>query len=289
MDAAVMSDSELTSQCVKFDITELKSALRLLYLTWTPVGDFMVVMNGEIDADICGEPYLAWQMWFNLKTGKFISRLWNQTIATGMAANIEHFLMACKAFQGRPCIGCPLSPEEANRNDHIILYTPIPRKISFSCFKFLRKYEDDLQTCQECQPLKDIPVKEEVREEEICSFEIKPEALVENANQTAGERDGNLDSPDDDKSVGMIEADTEIEGTDFESKQSERQAPVTIAKKPCPKKRSLPRKCTWCDKSFVWKTGFYKHIRNIHYWKIFRCPKCGKGGYSTWRLPCKCH
>ena len=75
MNAHLSSDS-YDSVC--FKQSELETALHSLSLTWVSVGDYLVVMSGEVDAEICSEPYLALQLWLNMKSGKFISRVWNQ-------------------------------------------------------------------------------------------------------------------------------------------------------------------------------------------------------------------
>ena len=64
------------------------SALDNLSLIWVTIGDYIVVMNDKIDATIGGEPYLARQLWFNVKSGKIISRIWDQTVSFGRAVNV---------------------------------------------------------------------------------------------------------------------------------------------------------------------------------------------------------
>ena len=100
-------------------------------------------------------------------------RVWNQTTARGRAASIAHFVEACETlFQGRPCIGCPADVQES---DHYILHTPVPRKISNGCQKFLGKSEHGSQTCPKCLSLSEDLHKFEVSAGEMCSVDIKAE------------------------------------------------------------------------------------------------------------------
>ena len=110
--------------------SEVVTALGSLSLTWVSVGDYLVIMSGQVDAEICSEPYLALQLWLNIKSGKFIARIWNQTTARGRAASIAHFVEACETlFQGRPCIGCPADTQGLN-SIHLKMYQKLSRKQS---------------------------------------------------------------------------------------------------------------------------------------------------------------
>ena len=301
MAATTISETVPTVR-IDFDRKELKSALRSLCLTWAPVGDYLVIMNGEIDANICGEPYLAMQLWLNLITGSYISRLWNQTIATGKVVSVAQFLLACKDFQGKPCTGCPVNLHSADKNDHVILYTPVPRRISKNCLKFLRKMEGWNETCSECSTLKDSLVKEEVVENSI--LERKPEGVLTTANICAP--DSKIDLPDHEPCRGMKEIESldkisevtfgaadikedlpdnelcndmiETEALNTGSELKESYKSRTFLKKVV-QTRGL-KKCKWCNKEFTKKgLNYYNHVRMSHFWGVFVCPKCNKGSY----------
>ena len=62
-----------------FKWTEVKSALMHLPLKYVTFEDhFIFVVSDQIDSTIEGEPHLGLQLWFSLKTGKVISRIWGQ-------------------------------------------------------------------------------------------------------------------------------------------------------------------------------------------------------------------
>ena len=139
----------------EFDLSEATSVLNALALTSVTLGDYLVVMNNQEDATISGEPYLALQLWLNMKSGKVINRIWSQTVAYANIANIDEFIEACtNHFRGRPCLGCPLGDEEQMVQGFVVSQTPIPRKISLECQKVLDAGRNaNVRSCQECQKL----------------------------------------------------------------------------------------------------------------------------------------
>ena len=60
--------------------------LSSLSLTSVTIGDFLVIMRSKFDLTISGEPYIGLVLLLNLKDGTYISRIWNQTVASG---NVE--------------------------------------------------------------------------------------------------------------------------------------------------------------------------------------------------------
>ena len=139
----------------EFDLSEAMSVLQALALTSVTLGDYLVVMNNQEDATISGEPYLALQLWLNMKSGRVINRIWSQTVAYANIANIDQFIEACtNHFRGRPCLGCPMGDEEQAVQGFVVSQTPIPRKISLECHKVLDagRYES-ARSCRECQKL----------------------------------------------------------------------------------------------------------------------------------------
>ena len=156
----------MTPRC---DLAEAKTALVELSLTAVMYGDYLVVMNSDFDVTIAEEPYLALMLLFNVGSGKFMARIWNQTVRVGEAGNLEEFVDACKSHfgQGRPCIGCPQEDTEPGTQGCLISQTPIPRKISVSCQRVLGKDASvDLQSCQECHKLS-------AESTTVCKVEIK--------------------------------------------------------------------------------------------------------------------
>ena len=161
------------------------SALDNLSLNWVIIGEYVIVMNDKIDATIGGEPYLTRQLWFNMKSSKIISRIWDQTVSVGRAVNVAQFSEACIShFEGRPCIGYPSSIDHHSWQDFVVSQTPVPRKISRTCQKVLKlKRKDSVQSCQECLQLGISLKQEELPDKEVSV----PDVNFDGGKQEDGE------------------------------------------------------------------------------------------------------
>ena len=142
-------------QKLEFNRNDALAVLKALSLNCGILGDYLVVMNGKADVTICGEPYLALQLWFNMVSGKFIRRIWSQTVAYGKVVNITQFREVCTNHFGcRPCVGYILGDKEQHSQEFVISQTPLPRRISRECKKVLDKdITEDIQSCQQCLKL----------------------------------------------------------------------------------------------------------------------------------------
>ena len=149
--------------CEELKWKELESALTNLSLTWVSIGDYMVVVSSKIDVTINEEPYLALQLWFNVKSGQIINRIWGRTSSFGNVVSVAQLTEACIShFKGRPCIGFPVPTEDENGQNYIISQTPITRKISQTCQKVLEPSTDPaMKSCSDCLKLGDSEVQPE--------------------------------------------------------------------------------------------------------------------------------
>ena len=140
-----------------FDLEELKSSLHALGLTYNVLGEYMIVMESEVDIILSDEPYVAFTLLFSVKTGQYFARIWNQTEVVGKAINVSELSEACETFfgQGKPCLGCPIDIIEVCASDEVVvLQTPISRKYSKACHKIVRRVvSSDSYTCSECLKL----------------------------------------------------------------------------------------------------------------------------------------
>ena len=140
--------------CEEIKWTELEKALTESCLKWVTIDDYVLVTNNKCDMMIGGEPYLALQVWLNIRSGKIIARIWDKTVSTGRVAGVSHFVEACKAhFKGKPCIGCPVNSEEFKNQDYLISQTPMTRKISLRCKGTLEPGTDEAISCPDCLKL----------------------------------------------------------------------------------------------------------------------------------------
>jgi len=155
-----LSDDCKGSRRPDFSASDAISALKTLSFTSVALGDHLLVMNYKEDATICGEPYIAFQLWLNMKSGKVFSRVWGQTVARAKVHTLDQFVEICNDhFRGRPCLGCPLEDNEGEQ--FVISQTPVPRKISLECQNVLEKDIDpDENCCKECQKLRPEAIRE---------------------------------------------------------------------------------------------------------------------------------
>ena len=158
---AINTVSAMEEEDIKIEDTKLgiglREAMNLLSsvsLASVNIGDFLVVMRSDFDLTISGEPYTGLVLLLNLMTGKFLSRIWNQTVATGTILRENDLMEACENHfgQGRPCLGCPQREKfKHGKEDFLISQTPIPRRIATGCLKVLGKdTHSSIYACSEC-------------------------------------------------------------------------------------------------------------------------------------------
>merc|ERR1712066_1054931 len=139
------------------DVKEAAGILSSLSLTSVMIGDFLVVMRSEFDLSISGEPYIGLALLLNLKSGRYLSRIWNQTVASGNIARGYQLAEVCKQHfgQGTPCLGHPEEERDILRKKKFLVsQTPVPRKIAITCKKFVGEDSHrSASSCTECMKL----------------------------------------------------------------------------------------------------------------------------------------
>ena len=115
-----------------FQVDEANKILQSMSLTSFPFRDYLIVMRSDFDMTISDEPYIALTLLYNIKSGRFMARMWDKTVNAGSATSLEDFAEACRShFRGRRlCLGCPESEEEELTHSFLLSQTPIPRKIA---------------------------------------------------------------------------------------------------------------------------------------------------------------
>ena len=127
------------------DPSKAQSALKKVSLASVILGDYMVILRSELDTFIRDEPYIPIMILLNVRSGRYLTRVWGQTINEGLVARVNEFTEVCRSHfsHGRACIGCPDSDN-----------TLVPSRFSNKCQRFLGKDADiGEKTCQECLKL----------------------------------------------------------------------------------------------------------------------------------------
>ena len=180
-----MTTVDTTDMKPKFDLGDATTAITSLSLTSLLVGDFLVIMNCKPDVIISEEPYISLMILVELKSGTYIRRIWNRTVATGKTITINQLVELCKQhfFHGKPCIGCPQDGTEEDDQEFLISQTPIPRKISRFCHEVLgSNANDEANACPECLKLSESGEETQIDVETKCKVEIKSEVEWYNSN-----------------------------------------------------------------------------------------------------------
>ena len=180
-----MEQSKSFSTIDEFRLEDVIGHLSSLNLAAVTLGDYVMVMNGKVDLELGGEPYVALKLWFNIqnpRSCKFIARLWNETVAIGRIVNAEQFVKVCSDhLQKRPCIGY----EANNVQDFATFQVSPQRQTSSACKKFLDPDTTDM-SCQECLKFQPTPAKEEQQMEFKTDAEEIP-LLLESADYSEAE------------------------------------------------------------------------------------------------------
>ena len=103
------SPKPIDSNKQPIDLGEARAVATSLSLTPVTFGRYLLVMRSECDLVISGEPYVALMLWLDAEAGKYVARVWNQTVSAGSATKLDQFVEACQShfMSGRPCIGFP--------------------------------------------------------------------------------------------------------------------------------------------------------------------------------------
>ena len=243
-------------------------------------------MNNKQDMIIGGEPYLALQLWLNIKSGKIISRIWDQTVSLGKIASVDEFSEVCLAhFKGRPCIGYPLSDPNSEQ-DFFVSQTPIPRKISRACAKLLSPGTASAVTsCPECFKLKPSAPNDEM--DDIKAFTedgCAPTAMMDLdtcINETIFKEDLEKAYKHEIKSVHKQDRHFMCDQCDYAASVKcnlthHIQSVHGI-------KRDF--KCHLCDYAASKKCNLTSHIRSVHEKRRnFKCSQCDYAAAVKWNL-----
>lgn len=285
---------ETTSFPITHDIKDAIGYLSALKLATVTLGDYMIIMNAEVDVMIGGEPHVALQLWFNMKSNKFLARIWNQTIAAGTIKHISQFLDTCtNHLKRRPCLGYGVNNFKSQTQDYDICQTPLPRKMSPACQRVLDPNTSaSIKSCPEC--LKMIESAIEGNNAEDFKNEPKTDASQSDIVSEAGRDQISTDIDKDsiftvssmkDESIFQ---DADAKNYDITGDSSPMAAKPEIKKRPLqtkhvikgrfPESDPLQMTCELCGITTMC-TCFAEHMKKVHgeVGKFLqKCPWCEK-------------
>ena len=152
-------DLKTTPTAIKISPEHLKVVITEMSLSSLVLGDYLVIVKSDFDMVISDEPYLALMLLLDTMTGKYIARIWNQTVSTGIISSVDQLKAACmKHFEHRPCIGFPVPENEHGETGFDLMVSQAPvlsNKVSKSCLRMLSKdVSSEIMACSECLRLK---------------------------------------------------------------------------------------------------------------------------------------
>ena len=178
----IVTVSDGTSEVSQeLNLNNAKEVLEELSLTSVQFRDYLLIMNSDFDLIISEEPYHALTLLFDVRTWRYMARIWNCTVTTGNALSLKEFADVCRDHfsERRLCLGL-LEDEAALENRGILItQTPLPRIMSKTCLRDIgRDAEGDVYSCSECLKLvaiKGDAVKDELGEAQEELAETKSE------------------------------------------------------------------------------------------------------------------
>ena len=82
----------------QFSQAEAGESCLTMGLNTVKVGSHLIILNSDYDVVLSGEPFVALMLLLHLDSGKFIARIWNETVTVGTASTIEEVMEACKSL-----------------------------------------------------------------------------------------------------------------------------------------------------------------------------------------------
>ena len=282
---------------------EARRVIASLSLSWFELGEYLVITNSNFDVTICGEPYLALLLFYNLKCGKFIARIWNETVEVGWAYKSNELDVACQRLfkQGKPCIGHPINQydETITSQSFWFSHTPIPRVISKSCHKLLHELDSsDRQSCPECQKFNNfeendidknvledtgekygepLETKEELFDDDFSHNLVDPNEFErEQINAKCGKVPLKFQEGIDIGSTKAVDIKLESLTVSKNIKTKFECIKVSYGKLKLVNEGDVSegRVCPWCNKVVKNNERWCVHRRFIHHYGVFTCPVC---------------
>ena len=137
-----------TSNAPQLDLSEAVAAIGDMGLTSVNVGDYLIILNKNIDVAVDGEPYISFMLFYDTMSGRFFKRIWNKTVASGKTTDIATLVKVSKAYfnRGKPCLAL-VKYDEQNE---------MPEDVTSACHSFSTKNHDsEVEMCSECKKTRD--------------------------------------------------------------------------------------------------------------------------------------
>ena len=212
----------------KLDHQHLSDTLEDLHLQLITIGDWILVQRGTFDIHVMEEPYHSVQIYANMKSMKFIRRVWGMSERSGELKTVDDLRDLCIATFNKSvvCLG-HICPDPDRDIDLVQVKYPFTRWISDSCC--IRYSKDQcgeiIGICSACSGgavnIKKIGIKNEMEEpyefltEEDKKYESEDVPLDMKSDK--GDGDILLDNYEPDSDTNMEEDYNDVADGDNEN------------------------------------------------------------------------
>ena len=275
---------------LKVSLKDIKCVIDSLSLTARRIGNFIILLKSDFDLNILGEPYIALMLLLNMKSGQYFARVWNETIASGIAIETAELLEVCSNHfcQGNPCIGLLEKKEEKPLEaEFLVSHTPVPRKVARTCKKFLGKDAGgNVRACAECHSLEasclygpNVPVKAEllsanyIEENELEKSEtLKYQKQPDCKEEFLYEASVDFHALEEEQEEGKMTKTDVYTKSEVKAENGVRQWTEYQIKR----NSDGSTECPICN-LIVPRAGggVFRHMKIEHYWGQFQCNQCG--------------
>ena len=203
---------EVNSKSRKMEYQELSDTLEDLHLQLITIGDWILVQRAIFDIHVNEEPYHSVQIYANLKSMKFIRRVWGISERSGELRTKEDMRDLCIATfnMSAVCLG-HITPDSGRDLDLVKVKYPFTRWISDSCHVRYSRDQSGKTTgiCSACSGgapnIKEICIKSKIKE----PHEFLTEEDLKYENEDVQEEDMKREQNDGDDWSEYYEPDSE--------------------------------------------------------------------------------
>ena len=185
-----------SSRGVFSNCAEFVGLLSRLEIVMVKIENWMILQRSVFDITVNGEPFPALQLYFNIKTGTYLTRVWGRTHSKGeiLANDVTEFELLCNEMfaQGLAC--CPGQTAKDGEDEGLIsVKYPFQRKVSAGCAIVHLQNNDvhdgvSVAICVECKSNENTKIQ--IKEEDLCTnlypdvkvTEIPEEYLMDDSN-----------------------------------------------------------------------------------------------------------
>ena len=162
----------------QLDLDKAMIAIGDMGLASVNVGDYLIILNKDIDLTVGDEPYISFILFYNKVSGRFFKRIWNKTVATGTTTDIATLVKVCGIYfnRGMTCL-CFMKSDGQYE---------LPQDVTSACHSFMTKiHGNDGKMCSECRKILET-INDGVQEKE----DIKSEDFEDKINEESSFEDG---------------------------------------------------------------------------------------------------